>query len=464
LIASVTFYGFWRIEFVPLLIFSAVLDYTLALWIEGTEDQTRRRRIMLISVAANLLILGFFRYLLFFRDTIWSIANGLGYHLSFVDIYVVLPLGISFYIFATISYVIDVYRREFKAERNFLVYCCFVVYFPHLVAGPILRARSLIPQLRNPSNVGLKDIVAGISRILQGLFLKLVLADTIAGFVDTGFARDPHALSALDRWALAFLFGFQIYFDFAGYSHIAIGSSRLFGIVLPENFNFPYLAVSPREFWQRWHISLSTWIRDYVYVPMLASSHSQSVALSSVNAKPETPGTNGGNGRTLSLYGTWALMGLWHGANWTFVMWGIYHAVLVHGHRFSTSKINWGKGLLANWISRALTISLIMAGWIPFRCQSIGDAVAMWGKMLNIRAYWGLGLAPNTYFLALAMLVCMLGCWLISTVFIPWIEQREKNALIRQFVVPAEAAFYAVLIMLDFVFLEASNQFIYFQF
>src|SRR6516164_8046218 len=180
LIASLTFYGFWRIEFVPLLLFSAALDYCLALWIERTENQRYRRRIMLISVAVNLGILGIFKYLLFFRDTIWSIASWVGYHPSFVELNVILPLGISFYIFATISYVIDVYRREFKAERDFLVYCCFVVFFPHLVAGPILRAGTLIPQLRQPSDFNWDLVRSGISRILQGLFLKVVLADTIA--------------------------------------------------------------------------------------------------------------------------------------------------------------------------------------------------------------------------------------------------------------------------------------------
>ena len=289
LLSSLAFYGFWRIEFVPLLLFSATLDYVLALWIEGTENPARRRRIMLISVAVNLAILGFFKYLLFFRDTLWSISGWLGYQPTFVDLYVVLPLGISFYIFATISYVIDVYRREFKAERNFIVYCNFVVFFPHLVAGPILRARNLIPQLRGPAQVTWSEVNLGISRILQGLFLKVVLADTIAGYVDSGFARDASTLTAFDVWALAFLFGFQIYFDFAGYSHIAIGSARLFGIVLPENFNFPYLATSPRDFWQRWHISLSSWIRDYVYMPMVGhAAYSPAGLPSKVEAEKTT--------------------------------------------------------------------------------------------------------------------------------------------------------------------------------
>jgi alginate O-acetyltransferase complex protein AlgI len=467
LIASLIFYGFWRIEFVALLIFSAALDYTLALWIEGTENQVHRRRIMLISVAVNLLILGFFKYLLFFRDTLWSIAGWLSYHPTFIDIYIILPLGISFYIFATISYVIDVYRREFKAERNFIVYCCFVVFFPHLVAGPILRARSLIPQLRQPAKVSSTDVCSGISRILQGLFLKLVLADTIADLVDNGFARDAYALSALDVWALAFLFGFQIYFDFAGYSHIAIGSARLFGIVLPENFNFPYLATSPRDFWQRWHISLSSWIRDYVYLPMQGNYRSPADrarhGMPAHSAVTEKSGTARESQRTFSLYGTWALMGLWHGANWTFVLWGIYHAALVHGYRVATSKVFWSGGATVNWISRVLTFALIMAGWIPFRCQSVSDALVMWKRMLDPTAYWGLGLAPNSYFLALAMPLCMVVAWLVSTDIFPRAAKRIQNSPISLLTL-AQILFYSLLIMFDFVFLQAKRQFIYFQF
>jgi D-alanyl-lipoteichoic acid acyltransferase DltB (MBOAT superfamily) len=379
-----------------------------------------------------------------------------------------LPLGISFYIFATISYVIDVYRREFKAERNFIVYCNFVVFFPHLVAGPILRARNLIPQLRRPNEVTWVDVQAGVSRILQGLFLKLVLADTAADFVDNGFARDAHTLSAFDVWALAFLFGFQIYFDFAGYSYIAIGSARLFGIVLPENFNFPYLATSPRDFWQRWHISLSTWIRDYVYLSMLgnfrrsAAHESDEIVATAGSAARKHPIPE--SQRVFSLYGTWALMGLWHGANWTFVIWGIYHAVLVHGYRLATSRFSWGDGPTYVWISRALTLSLIMAGWIPFRCQSSSDALVMWGRMLDPWAYWGLSLAPNSYFLALALLFCVIFAWFAWTHMIPWIDKPIRNPLVNLLVFSAQTLFFCVMIMFDFVFLQAKNQFIYFQF
>jgi alginate O-acetyltransferase complex protein AlgI len=464
LIASVVFYGFWRTEFVPLLLLSAVLDYFLALWIEATADPVKRRRLMLISVAANLGILCFFKYLIFFRDTVWSVANWFGYYPSIVELHIILPLGISFYIFATISYVIDVYRQEFKAERNFVVYCCFVTFFPHLVAGPILRAGNLIPQLRKPAPVGAVDVRDGISRIIQGLFLKLVLADTTASFVDTGFARDASTLSAFDVWTLAILFGFQIYFDFAGYSHIAIGSARMFGIILPENFDFPYLAASPREFWRRWHISLSTWIRDYVYLSMVGSSKASTDRLWGGATEQRQGAEFKSDGRerqrSFSLYGTWALMGLWHGANWTFVIWGLYHAALVHAYRITAVKIPWGRGLPYTWVSRAITFSLMMAGWIPFRTQSTTQALVMWGKMVDPSAYRGFSLAPNSYFLAMALIIGMVAAWLIYTTVRPWMERNISSVI----VLPVEVAFYTVMIMCDLVFLQSMNQFIYFQF
>jgi D-alanyl-lipoteichoic acid acyltransferase DltB (MBOAT superfamily) len=463
LISSVAFYGFWRIEFVPLLLFSAALDYCLALWIERTENQRYRRRIMLISVAVNLGILGIFKYLLFFRDTIWSIASWVGYHPSFVELNVILPLGISFYIFATISYVIDVYRREFKAEHDFLVYCCFVVFFPHLVAGPILRARNLIPQLKHPAKVSSCDISAGVSRILQGLFLKVVLADTIAGFVDNGFARDASALSALDVWALALLFGFQIYFDFAGYSHIAIGSARLFGITLPENFNFPYLATSPRDFWRRWHISLSNWIRDYVYLSMVGE-RSQSDQIWAETPQQGRAVSKTGQDRTYALYGTWALMGLWHGANWTFVLWGTYHAALVHGYRLVSARAAAWRGITVELAGLAVTFPLIMAGWIPFRCQSVSEALVMWGKLVNPGAYWSFGLSPNSYFVALAMTIGVMVTGLIANVGLPWLKKQIQSPFIGPLTFSAQVLTFTVLIMFDFVFLEAKTQFIYFQF
>ena len=239
-----------------------------------------------------------------------------------------MPLGISFYTFQTISYVVDVYRKVINHEPNFFIYGCYVTFFPQLVAGPILRANEVIPQFKNHINFKYEYLNIGIRRILYGLFLKVVLADNIAPLVDLGFSTDNNSLSAIDIWTLSFLFGFQIYFDFSAYSHIAIGSAKLLGITFPENFNFPYVSSSPKEFWQRWHISLSSWIRDYLYLPIAGVKFQKN----SIGGLPVEVHQDHRN-KIKSLFITWSIMGLWHGANWTFLIWGLYHAIIIFSYR-----------------------------------------------------------------------------------------------------------------------------------
>jgi D-alanyl-lipoteichoic acid acyltransferase DltB (MBOAT superfamily) len=455
LVASLIFYGFWRVEFVPLLLASAVIDYWISLRIAREENEARRRLWLWISLAVNLTILGFFKYLAFFADTVFSVAEWLGFTPGFFELNILLPLGISFYIFQTMSYTVDVYRRDIEPERDLLAYTCFVVYFPQLVAGPILRAPVLIPQLKRRIDIDWALIADGIERIVAGLFLKVVLADTIAGFVDEGFAVPAANLSALDAWTLAFLFGFQIYFDFAGYSHIAIGSAKLMGIDIPENFNFPYAATSPRDFWRRWHISLSTWIRDYLYVPLTGSKAlSQKVAWDTQGDAAAVPQAR----RTRALYTTWAIMGLWHGANWTFVLWGLYHAAMVHLHRLIAPRIPDFAGALQAPLAIAVTLPLMMAGWIPFRAQTVSDALTLWATMFNPFAYDALRLAPNSYLLAAAML---------AAVTLRYLWAAKARELVIDFGaarIGLGAAYHAATLAAVFVFLQAKQQFIYFQF
>lgn len=452
-VASLIFYGFWRVEFIPLLLFSALLDYFLALVIARTEDERKRFRMLVISIVLNLGILFFFKYLIFFRDSIFSLASLIGYQPSYVELNIILPLGISFYIFATISYVVDVYRREFPAERDLLTYVCFVVYFPHLVAGPILRARSLIPQLKAPEPINLDLVSRGIARIAAGLFLKVVLADPIGGLVDDGFTRDPSSLGAFDGWTLAFLFGFQIYFDFCAYSHIAIGSSLLLGVTLPENFNFPYLAANPRDFWRRWHISLSTWIRDYVYLPLAGSYRSPGLRTPGSAPEPGLPREQ----RTMPLFVTWALMGLWHGANWTFVVWGLFHATAVYLHRM-VSKAGWVIDRMPGVLGWAVTLPVMMAGWIPFRAPSLEHTLVLWGRMIDPRALPYLTLLPISYVTAAAVMVGVVIAGLLY----------ERRVIVLDRFTPAgfasQCVFYAVVFAGIIVFLQVRSQFIYFQF
>lgn len=455
--ASCLFYGFWRVEFVPLLLFSAFMDYFLARWIDRTQDERRRFQLLVISVCANLAILILFKYLIFFVDTFGALATLVGYRPSFVDLKIILPLGISFYIFATISYVIDVYRREFPAEKNVLVYINFVLFFPHLVAGPILRAQSLIPQLRDRPAFDLSLVGVGLTRIIAGLLLKVYLADPIASLVDEGFMRDPASLSGLDSLTLSFLFGFQIYFDFAGYSHIAIGSSLLLGVVLPENFNFPYSATSPREFWRRWHISLSTWIRDYVYLPMAGSYRRQdNVAIADHASAPQSDIPR--DQRTLPLFATWALMGLWHGANWTFVVWGLYHALAVYLHRQIAriaDRFGWVIPALVGWVA---TLPVMMAGWIAFRAPTLHHTLVMWQSIVDPRKLIGLSLLPTAYLTAAATLFAVMFCSVGYARVLPMLDRDGWKFQAVAFVA------HSFAIAAVFVFLRVTAQFIYFQF
>ena len=439
------------------MLLSALVDYQLALRLDKTEDARQRKYLLWISLAVNLGILAIFKYLVFFRDSLWSIAEMIGYNPSYVDLNIILPLGISFYIFQTMSYTIDVYRREKEAENDLLVYMCFVTFFPQLVAGPILRASEIIPQLKTKLPLLSKDIAGGIERILGGLFMKVVLADSIANFVDKGFERSPDTLTALDSWTLAFLFGFQIYFDFAGYSSIAIGSALLLGFSIRENFNYPYAATSPRNFWKRWHISLSSWIQEYLYLPMIGAYRSKS---SSTPNRPlgEVEKAAIGKRRTWGLFLTWAIMGLWHGANWTFVLWGLYLAALVYAHRLLSPRIKLPRGPIGWCASITITLPLMMASWIAFRASSVGDTFAIWGNMINPAKFTSLSLSPDSYLLA-AVLTIAFFCryWWEHSRLANWSESSRLG-------IPLQIGFYTVVIGMVFLFLQVKTQFIYFQF
>jgi D-alanyl-lipoteichoic acid acyltransferase DltB (MBOAT superfamily) len=279
--------------------------------------------------------------------------------------------------------------------------------------------------------------------------LKVVVADNLAPFVDTGFSTPAETMSALDVWTLAFLFGFQIYFDFSAYSQIALGSARLMGIRFPDNFNFPYLASSPKDFWRRWHISLSSWIRDYLYIPLTgAKFHDRSTGgLGNAVAEKKQTGV---------LFTTWALMGLWHGANWTFVVWGLYHAVVAYAHRLispSTTRLDhrlrWLGGI-------ALTLPIMMLGWIPFRADSLSTTLTMWSKVVDPWAYGSLGLRESYYLAATVVLLAMFTVYGISRIA----ADRDRGPAL----IAGETVVFALVIPVTLIFLRPITQFIYFQF
>jgi D-alanyl-lipoteichoic acid acyltransferase DltB (MBOAT superfamily) len=453
-LSGLVFYGFWRVEYLVILLASAVTDYVAALGIAGSANAGRRRLYLGLSLAVNFGLLFYFKYLMFFATNAVGLLRFLGFDVAEPRFSIILPLGISFYTFQTVSYTVDVYRGFIRPERSFPLYGAYVVYFPQLVAGPILRARELIHQLAERPRVRAEDVAIGLRRLISGLFLKVVLADNIAPMVDTGFQQPVASLTAIDVWTLAFLFGFQIYFDFSAYSHIALGCARLMGIRLPENFEFPYLATSPREFWRRWHISLSSWIRDYLYLPLMGARvrDESTGGLATASDQPSE------NRRTAALFATWAIMGLWHGANWTFVLWGVYHAVLVYGHRRLPKLPSRLPEPVASFLGWAITLPLAMLSWIPFRAESLEMTLAMWGTLLQPSQYLALGMRENTYLVTALLLLAVVAAWLVRENAIPALRRTPLAWPVVQ------TAAYAVAIALVFVFLRPINQFIYFQF
>ena len=366
LIGSYIFYGYWDWRFLSLLAISTIADFVIAQRIASTQRQRRRTQLLVCSAVINLGILAVFKYANFFIDSLSDLTQLLGFGELSSAIKFVLPVGISFYTFQTLSYTFDVYRRRINATRNFIDFATYVSYFPQLVAGPIERAKHLLPQIQSrdrPKPTG-ERLAAGLILILQGLFKKVVLADGVARIVDGVFA-DPttHSWAAVSAGVLAF--GIQIYGDFSGYTDIARGVSRLFGIDLVVNFRQPYLARNITEFWRRWHISLSDWLRDYVYVPL------------------------GGNRRgRLAMYRnlmlTMLLGGLWHGASWNFVIWGGLHGLwlvahkLIRGGNVPTERLR-----ITHLPAIILTFFVVHVTWIFFRAESFTVAYEVFRQVVT---------------------------------------------------------------------------------
>ncbi len=452
-LASLTFYGFWRIEYLAVLLLSCATDYAVSLQLAKTDSLSRRRWLLGVSLTVNLGLLLYFKYLVFAVDNIWFGLALLGVQSTPPVLEVVLPLGISFYTFQTVSYTIDVYRKQLEPVREFVLYGCFVTFFPQLVAGPILRSSEVTFQLDERPQFSLSDLAQGARRILAGLFLKVVMADNIASTVDAGFGQDPSSLSALDVWTLAFLFGFQIYFDFSAYSHIAIGSAKMMGIHFPENFNFPYIASSPRDFWGRWHISLSSWIRDYLYLPLTGAKFLTSSTGGLTVASDAASAAH----RTRGLFLTWAIMGLWHGANWTFVFWGLYHASFVWLHRLLRpleKRLPDSVRALVGW---AITFPIMMLAWIPFRASDLGHTFTLYAKIFQPKQYLFLGMRENIY------LVAAVTTFIVTAAY--FVHKHIGIVKSRKWLWhPIEGLALAATVALVVVFLRPISQFIYFQF
>jgi len=355
LLASYYFYACWDARFLGLLILSSLVDYTVGIQLDKHHSISKRKRWLMVSIIVNLGVLSAFKYYNFFIQNFEDFLSFFGKHPNVHAAKIILPVGISFYTFQTMSYSIDVYKKRIKPTDNIVDFFAFVSYFPQLVAGPIERASQLIPQIKNRKTFDYNTSVYGLRQMLWGFFKKLVIADGCAEHVSYIFDNAAH-LNSFTLLAGIFLFALQIYGDFSGYSDIAIGTSKLFGIRLNPNFRYPYFSQNLIEFWRRWHISLSSWFRDYVYIPLGGNHVSHVIFI-----------------RNIMI--VFVLSGLWHGAAWTFVLWGAYHGVLLILTKFS-SNINLLKRnySITNIPKILLTFILVCIGWVFFRAANISDS------------------------------------------------------------------------------------------
>jgi alginate O-acetyltransferase complex protein AlgI len=373
LVASYVFYAWWDWRFLVLIIFSTCFEYYVGLRLSRSSDEFVKKRLLVSSIVVNLGLLGLFKYLNFFIDSFSVLLNSTGLSVSPYTLNVILPLGISFYTFQNLSYTIDLFKKRIEVEQSFLKYALFIAFFPKLLAGPIIRAREFLPQLSFDKPYDWDDFNHGLHKAVWGLVKKVTIADNLVPYVNEVFGK-PTSFNSLTLMIAAFFFSVQIYCDFSGYSDMAIGIARMMGFKLPENFKLPYFSSSFSEFWRRWHITLSTWFRDYIYI-LLGGNRAGKIMTF----------------RNLML--TMLLCGLWHGANWTFVVWGGLHGAFLILQQIITQMIGpiidrisvpkW----LQNLVSIIIVFSFTSLAWVFFRSTSIETALVYLSKMLDFQSF-----------------------------------------------------------------------------
>lgn len=448
LVSSYFFYACWDYRFLFLLIFSTLLDYSTGIKIHEAENRHMKRFWLWLSIIVNLGFLGVFKYYNFFAEQFAAALSMVGVKAHLGTLQVILPVGISFYTFHGLSYVLDLYYDRIKPERNFVDYSVFVSFFPLLVAGPIERATHLLPQILKKREFSYTKAVDGMRQILWGLFKKIVIADNCAEFANEIF-NNHHAYSGSTLVLGALFFTFQIYCDFSGYSDIALGTARLFGIDLLRNFAFPYFSRDIAEFWRRWHISLSSWFRDYLYIPL--------------------GGSKGGTWmKVRNTFIIFLVSGFWHGANWTFIVWGLLNAIyIMPSIIFNTNRTNLdivakGKYLptVKEFFSMVLTFSLTVFAWIFFRANNVEHAFQYIGEIFSsslftIPSFGEIWRAVPIGFLILGFLL------------VEWLGREEQYAIAKlgiQWYRPVRWSMYYGIILLIIYFAGSKQQFIYFQF
>jgi D-alanyl-lipoteichoic acid acyltransferase DltB (MBOAT superfamily) len=441
--ASYYFYAVWDWRFTALLVASTIVSDLGARRLARTEAPRPRLRLLWACLAFHLGTLAFFKYYGFFAENFRVLVEAAGWRADFFTLHVVLPLGISFYTFMAMAYLVDVYRREIEPTRDHLAFAVFIAYFPHLVAGPILRASSLLPQIERPRHISREDVSRGLWLIGTGLFKKMFVADNMSPLVDAIFDPAHHA-TALEILVGSYAFALQIYGDFAGYSDMARGLSQLMGIELNVNFRFPYFVRDAREFWRHWHISLSTWLRDYLYIP-LGGSHGSSWAT------------------RRNLLVTMVLGGLWHGAAWPFVLWGAYQGALLIAYRDVAGRwaSHWPRtragdlaARLASWL---LFIHLVCYGWLLFRARSLPQ-IARLTKTL-VAGSWPMTPMASETLMALAGFGLPL---LAMNAYEAW---KDDLLAVPRLPIVLRYGLYAAMFYLVLLFGQYGGaQFIYFQF
>ncbi len=444
--ASYLFYGWWDWRFLSLILFSTIVDYSVGLKLKTENNQTKRKVFLWISILVNLGFLGFFKYYNFFLDNFVTAFSFFGASINAQGLNIILPVGISFYTFQTLSYTIDVYKRKLEPTKDFIAFSAFVSFFPQLVAGPIERATHLLPQFYKKRTFDYSKAVDGMRQILWGLFKKIVIADNCAEYANQIFNNSAD-MNGSTLVLGAIFFAFQIYGDFSGYSDIAIGTSRLFGFDLMQNFNFPYFSRDIAEFWRRWHISLSTWFRDYLYIPL--------------------GGSRGGTWMKIrNTFIIFIVSGFWHGANWTFIVWGALNAIyflpllLTNNNRNNLETVAQGKLLpsVKEILLMLLTFGLTVIAWIFFRANDISHAISYISEILSPSLF------SMPIFTKKALITTI---FILIFILIEWIGREGQFALskiglkwrkeIRWF-------FYFILILLMIEFQGGQQDFIYFQF
>ena len=446
--ASYVFYGWWDWRFLSLILFSTIVDYSVGRGLLKQENLTKRKVLLWISILVNLGFLGVFKYYNFFLDNFITAFSFFGTEIKANSLNIILPVGISFYTFQTLSYSIDVYKRKLEPTKEFIAFSAFVSFFPQLVAGPIERATRLLPQFYKKRIFNYSKAVDGMRQILWGLFKKIVIADNCAEYANLIFNNSAdYSGSTLVLGAL--FFTFQIYCDFSGYSDIAIGTSRLFGFNLMQNFNFPYFSRDIAEFWRRWHISLSTWFRDYLYIPL--------------------GGSRGGTWmKVRNTFAIFIVSGFWHGANWTFIVWGALNALyflpllLLNKNRLNTDVIAYKKFIptLKELIQIGITFSLTVFAWIFFRANNIRHAISYISEILSPSLFT----TPKFKGIMESIIIIIL---VIVFVLIEWKGREGKYAIahlgIKRKRYFRYALYYAIILAI-FLFGGKEQQFIYFQF